>query len=108
MSYRDFAGYSNPNQLTLTIAKLRTQEQISLDNGDSQAADDAQIALGRAQARLAELYRERGLLTADTTATPAERAAEGWERVLATQVELAMSVVTVGQGSARSQSGSRR
>ncbi|MEV6207209.1 HNH endonuclease signature motif containing protein [Kitasatospora sp. NPDC051914] len=87
MTYQDFADYSNANELTLAIARLRTQERISLDKGDYRAADDAKIALGRAQARLAELYRERGLLDgavpAGATMTPAERAAKGWESVLA-------------------------
>ncbi|WP_369186201.1 HNH endonuclease signature motif containing protein [Streptomyces sp. R08] len=87
MTYQDFAGYSNANELTLTIARLRTQERISLDEGDIQAADDAKFALGRAQSRLAELYRERGLLNRSVSVsaptTPAERAAVGWESVLA-------------------------
>ncbi|MET8291127.1 hypothetical protein ABZV80_38890 [Streptomyces sp. NPDC005132] len=87
MNNQDFAGYSNANELTLAIARLRTQERISFDEGDIQAADDAKVALGRAQARLAELYRERGLLDGavptDATATPAERAAKGWKIVLA-------------------------
>lgn len=88
MTYQEnFAGYSDTNELTLAIARLRTQERISLNKGDSQAADDAKFALGRAQSRLAELYRERGLLDrsvpASATMTPAERAAKGWESVLA-------------------------
>ncbi|MFF3863348.1 HNH endonuclease signature motif containing protein [Streptomyces sp. NPDC002209] len=87
MTNQDFADYANANELTLAIARLRTQERISLDKGDSRAAAEAKVALGRAQARLAELYRERGLLgttaPANSTATPAERAAEGWESVLA-------------------------
>ncbi|GHA68815.1 hypothetical protein GCM10010372_80350 [Streptomyces tauricus] len=87
MTHQNFAGYSQVNELTLVIARLRTQERISLDKGDSQAADDAKVALSRAQSRLAELYREGGLLdrsvSASATMTPAERAATGWESVLA-------------------------
>ncbi|MGW3157039.1 hypothetical protein [Streptomyces sp. NPDC001089] len=82
MSNQDFEGYSDANELTLAIARLRTRERISFDRADIQAADDAKVALGRARARLAQLYRERGLLDgavpAGATATPAERAAKGW------------------------------
>ncbi|MFE2282478.1 HNH endonuclease signature motif containing protein [Streptomyces sp. NPDC059454] len=87
MSNQDFEGYSDANELTLAIARLRTRERISFEGGDIQAANDAKVALGRAQARLVQLYRERGLLDgavpAGATATPAERAAKGWKNVLA-------------------------